>query len=117
MIADRMQGFEASGIRKVFDLAQKIKDPIDLSIGQPDFDVPEEVKNEAIQAIKSGFNRYTITQGIRGLTDKILEEEKGRGIKGESIMVTSGVAGALTLAFMVLINPGDEVLVPDPYFV
>jgi len=117
MIADRMHGFEASGIRKVFDLAQKIKAPIDLSIGQPDFDVPEEVKNEAIQAIKSGFNRYTITQGIRGLTDKILEEEKGRGIKCESIMVTSGVAGALTLAFTVLINPGDEILVPDPYFV
>lgn len=118
MIADRMQGFEASGIRKVFDLAQKIKNPVNLSIGQPDFDVPEEAKKEAIRAIESGFNRYTVTQGIPELCDKLLEEaKKEQGIKGESIMVTSGVAGALLLAFMVLINPGDEVLIPDPYFV
>ncbi len=118
MIADRMREFEASGIRKVFDLARKIKDPVDLSIGQPDFDIPEEVKQEAIRAIEKGFNRYTITQGIPELSEKILEKaRKEQGIKGESIMVTSGVAGALTLAFLVLINPGDEVLVPDPYFV
>lgn len=118
MIADRMQGFEASGIRKVFDLAQKIKNPVNLSIGQPDFDIPEEVKKEAIKAIERGFNRYTITQGIPELSEKILEKaRKEDGIKAESIMITSGVAGALTLAFLVLINPGDEVLVPDPYFV
>ncbi len=118
MIADRMQGFEASGIRKVFDLAQKIKNPVNLSIGQPDFDIPEEVKQEAIKAIEGGFNRYTRTQGIPELGEKILRKaRKERGIKGESIMITSGVAGALTLAFMVLINPGDEVLIPDPYFV
>jgi len=113
-----MQGFEASGIRKVFDLAQKIKNPINLSIGQPDFDVPEEVKKEAINAIERGFNRYTITQGIPELSEKILKKaRKECGIKAERIMITSGVAGALTLAFLVLINPGDEVLVPDPYFV
>ncbi len=118
MIADRMGEFEASGIRKVFDLAQKIKNPVNLSIGQPDFDIPEEAKKEAIQAIERGFNRYTITQGIPELSEKILKKaRKERGIKGESIMITSGVAGALTLAFLVLINPGDEVLVPDPYFV
>ncbi len=118
MIANRMQGFEASGIRKVFDLAQKIKNPVNLSIGQPDFDVPEDVKKEAITAIKKGFNRYTRTQGIPELGDKILEKaKKERGIKAENIMITSGVAGALTLAFQVLVNPGDEVLIPDPYFV
>ncbi len=118
MIADRMREFEASGIRKVFDLAQKIKDPVDLSIGQPDFDIPEDVKKEAIKAIERGDNRYTVTQGMPALREKIQEiEKKEQGIKGENLMVTSGVAGALTLAFMVLINPGDEVLVPDPYFV
>ena len=118
MIADRMQGFQASGIRKVFDLAQKIKNPINLSIGQPDFDVPDEIKREAIRAIESGFNRYTITQGIPELGEKALQEAKTeQGIICNSIMITSGVAGALTLAFLVLINPGDEILVPDPYFV
>ena len=78
MIANRMQGFEASGIRKVFDLAQKIKNPVNLSIGQPDFDVPEDVKKEAITAIKKGFNRYTRTQGIPELGDKILEKAQKR---------------------------------------
>ncbi len=118
MIADRMREFETSGIRKVFDLAQNIKNPVNLSIGQPDFDVPDDVKKEAIAAIENGFNRYTRTQGIQELGDKILEKaQKERGIKAESIMITSGVAGALTLAFQVLINPGDEVLIPDPYFV
>ena len=118
MIADRMRKFEASGIRKVFDLAQKIKDPVNLSIGEPDFDVPDEAKKEAIKAIENGFNRYTLTQGIPELREKILEiARREQGINGESVMVTSGVAGALTLAFQVLINPGDEVLVPDPYFV
>ncbi|MDR4504369.1 MAG: aminotransferase class I/II-fold pyridoxal phosphate-dependent enzyme [Candidatus Scalindua sp.] len=118
MISDRMQGFEASGIRKVFDLAQKIKNPVNLSIGQPDFDVPDEIKEEAVRAIKSGFNRYTITQGIPELSEKILKQAKlEKGIIADDIMITSGVAGALTLAFLVLINPGDEVLVPDPYFV
>ncbi len=56
MIADRMKGFEASGIRKVFDLAQKIKNPVNLSIGHPDFDSPDQVKQEAIKAIEGGFN-------------------------------------------------------------
>ena len=113
-----MQGFEASGIRKVFDLAQKIKNPINLSIGQPDFDVPDEIKQEAVRAIESGFNRYTITQGIPELSEKVLQKVKTeQDIICNSIMITSGVAGALTLAFLVLINPGDEILVPDPYFV
>ena len=76
MIADRMRGFEASGIRKVFDLAQKIKNPVNLSIGQPDFDIPEEVKKVAIEAIEGGFNRYTRTQGIPELGEKILEKAR-----------------------------------------
>ena len=63
-IADRTRAFDSSGIRKVFDLAAKMKDPINLSIGQPDFDVPEEVKAACIDAIKSGKNSYALTQGM-----------------------------------------------------
>ena len=58
---------DASGIRKVFDLAAKLKDPINLSIGQPDFDVPDPLKEKAIAAIRAGKNRYTPTQGIAEL--------------------------------------------------
>ncbi|MEK6621361.1 MAG: aspartate aminotransferase, partial [Planctomycetota bacterium] len=64
MIADRMSKLDSSGIRKIFDLAQKMQNPVNLSIGQPDFDVPEDIKTEAINAINSGANKYTVTQGI-----------------------------------------------------
>ena len=67
----RSRSVDASGIRKVFDLAAKMKDPINLSIGQPDFDVPDAVKAAAIAAIRSGHNRYTVTQGIAPLREAL----------------------------------------------
>jgi len=121
MIADRTHKIDSSGIRKVFDLAVNMKDPINLSIGQPDFDVPEPVKNVAIDAIKSGFNSYTPTQGTEELRDSVrayLENQKRiENHQSDSIMITSGVSGGLLLAIMALINPGDEIIFTDPYFV
>jgi aspartate aminotransferase/aminotransferase len=113
-----MAKLDASGIRKVFDLAAKMQDPINLSIGQPDFDVPEPVKEAAIQAIRNGHNRYTVTQGIPQLHTALRKHIlKHKHFEPEALLVTSGVSGALVLAFMVLVNEGDEVLIPDPYFV
>ena len=63
-IADRTTGFDSSGIRKVFDLASQMESPINLSIGQPDFDVPEAVRSACIDAIDSGKNSYALTQGM-----------------------------------------------------
>jgi aspartate aminotransferase/aminotransferase len=120
MISRRALMVDSSGIRKVFDLAAKLKDPVNLSIGQPDFDVPEELKEEAIKAIKKGFNRYTVTQGIEELRFKVLEHiEKTRGKKYElsNVIITSGVSGGLLLALFSIINPGDEIVFFDPYFV
>ena len=118
MIAHRMSKLDSSGIRKVFDLAQKMQNPVNLSIGQPDFDVPEEIKAGAVKAINSGTNKYTVTQGIPELRDALLKKlQKGRGVNAENIIITLGVSGALTLAFMVLIDPEDEVIIPDPAFV
>ena len=118
MIASRMAKLDASGIRKVFDLAATMKDPINLSIGQPDFDVPEPVKEAAVQAIRAGLNRYTVTQGIPELHAALRRHIRTtKGYDPEALLVTSGVSGALLLAFLVLVEPGDEVLVPDPYFV
>jgi aspartate/methionine/tyrosine aminotransferase len=117
-LARRMSSIDASGIRKVFDLAAKLKDPIDLSIGQPDFDVPEPCKERAIQAIRSGRNRYTVTQGSADLREAIaadLRREFGRF--DSPVLVTSGVSGGLLLALLATVNAGDEVLIPDPYFV
>ena len=61
-ISERTEAFNSSGIRRVFDLAANLKDPINLSIGQPDFDVPDSIKSAAIGAIESGKNAYSPTQ-------------------------------------------------------
>lgn len=117
-IADRMRTFDSSGIRKVFDLASKISDPINLSIGQPDFDVPREIQAAAIEAIQRGRNAYTPTQGIAPL-----REELKRRVDAEfnhsdrQLFIASGTSGALVLAMQALVNPGDEVILFDPYFV
>lgn len=118
-ISKRMNSIDSSGIRKVFNLAAKMKNPINLSIGQPDFDTPDEIKKSAIKAIENGKNKYTLTQGIPELNSKILNHYQNFYPQNqpENIFITSGVSGGLLLALMVLIDPGDEVLIPDPYFV
>lgn len=118
-ISNKMSLIDSSGIRKVFDLGAKLKNPINLSIGQPDFDTPEPIKQSAINAIKKGNNKYTLTQGISDLCDKLKEKysKKYPENKPESIIITCGVSGGLFLGLTALINPQDEVLIPDPYFV
>ena len=117
-VADRTSKVDASGIRKVFALAARLKDPVNFSIGQPDFDVPELIKEEAIKAIREGHNKYSQTAGDELLKAKIAERVKDEfGWERPAVLVASGVSGGLLLAFMALINPGDEVIIPDPYFV
>ncbi|HMO26498.1 MAG TPA: aminotransferase class I/II-fold pyridoxal phosphate-dependent enzyme [Tepidisphaeraceae bacterium] len=109
---------DASGIRRVFDLAAKLKDPINLSIGQPDFDVPDPAKLAAIDAIRAGQNRYTLTQGIPELRTRLraqLTRQLDRD-PGE-VLITSGVSGGLLLAMLAVVDPGDEVIWLDPFFV
>jgi aspartate aminotransferase/aminotransferase len=118
IIADRAKLIDASGIRKVFALSAKLEQPINFSIGQPDFDVPEKLKEEAIKAIRAGQNKYSQTGGDELLCEKIAAKIKDEfGWVNPSVLVTSGVSGGLLLAFMAIVNPGDEVIIPDPYFV
>lgn len=118
IIADRAGKIDASGIRKVFALAAELTDPVNFSIGQPDFDVPEALKEEAIEAIRAGQNKYSQTAGDATLKAKITERVRDEfGWDDPAALVVSGVSGGLLLAFMALIDPGDEVIIPDPYFV
>ncbi len=124
LIADRALDIEASGIRRVFDLGAQLKDPINLSIGQPDFDVPEPIKEAAIAAIRAGRNSYTVTQGAADLRARLVEQltrELGWDFGGKQpehgLLITSGVSGGLLLGMLALINPGDEVILADPCFV
>jgi aspartate aminotransferase/aminotransferase len=117
-IADRMKHIDASGIRKAFDMARAMKDPINLSIGLPDFDVAEPVKLAAIEAIQSGFNAYTQTQGIPELRGKLQDAVDAEFHHADrQVLITSGTSGALLLAICCVVDPGDEVIIFDPYFV
>jgi aspartate aminotransferase len=118
ILADRTNKIDASGIRKVFALAAALKDPVNFSIGQPDFDVPDALKEEAIKAIKAGQNKYSQTAGDSLLKEKIARRMTEEfGWSNPATLVVSGVSGGLLLSFLALINPGDEVIIPDPYFV
>lgn len=130
LISDRALKIDASGIRRVFDLGAKLVDPINLSIGQPDFPVPTPLKDAAIAAIQSNANGYTVTQGVAPLRHRIafhLKTDLGWQIDTRSgkeadpsspgLLVASGTSGDLLLAFMALLNPGDEAIIADPYFV
>lgn len=120
-VSDRANAVDASGIRRVFDLAARMKDPINFSIGLPDFDVPDPAKQAACDAIWAGHNKYTPTQGIEPLRRKLrekLESEIGSfKDRNWDVLVTGGVAGGLVLSILALVNPGDEVVFLDPYFV
>ena len=117
-IADRMGRIDASGIRKAFALAAKLKNPIKLSIGQPDYDVDDAVKAAAIRSIEEGHNSYTQTWGIKALREGCSEYyQENYGTPLENVMITSGVSGGLFLTLLATVNPGDEVLFADPYFV
>jgi aspartate/methionine/tyrosine aminotransferase len=118
ILAKRTGKIDASGIRKVFALGAALEDPVNFSIGQPGFDVPDVVKEAAIKAIRDGENKYSQTAGDAGLIRRIAEQVKGEfGWDRPSVLVASGLSGGLLLAFMALIDPGDEVIIPDPYFV
>lgn len=119
MISRRAKSIDTSGIRRVFNLGAKLENPINLSIGQPDFDAWPELRQAAKQAIDSQKNGYTVTQGIEPLREKLRVKHGLAGGEGDfdyDVLVTSGVSGALTLAYMAICDPGDEVLIPDPYF-
>ena len=123
LLSERVKDIEYSGIRRAWALAQACKDPIDLSIGQPDFQVHDSIKQAAIDAILADHNGYTKTAGVDALLQKIharLNSQLGwdfsDGSKHEA-MITSGTAGALTLICLAVLGPGDEIIIPDPHFV
>jgi len=117
-IADRMRLIDASGIRKVFDLAATMKSPINLSIGQPHFDTPEPIKQAMHAAVDNGKNAYSQTQGIKPLLELIQGSVADEFHHADrQAFVTSGTSGGLMLALSVLVNPGDEVICFDPWFV
>lgn len=119
--AKRMDNIPFSGIRKVFEEANRLQNQgrniINLGIGRPDFDTPSHIKEAAIEALKEGQVHYTSNYGTTGLLQALQEKlsgENGINVENGELIVTVGANEAITLAALGLLDPGDEVLVPDP---
>lgn len=123
-IAERLKKVNPSSTLAITAKANKLKsegkDIVSLAAGEPDFDTPDFIKNAAIEAIKSGFTKYTSTTGIPELKKAICEKfKKDNSIEysSEQIVVSCGVKHSIFNSLMALINCGDEVLIPSPYWV
>ena len=120
-IADRIQAVPPSGIRRFFDIAATMDDVISLGIGEPDFVTPPPIVQAGIDSLRHGETHYTSNSGIlelRRLLAGQLERLYGVSYNPETeLLITVGVSEALLLALMAILNPGDEVIVPEPCFV
>jgi len=119
--SERIATVPPSGIRRFFDIAATMEDVISLGIGEPDFDTPEPIVQAGIEALKRGETHYTSNSGLMELRRAIaehLDRMYGQTYNPASeILVTVGVSEALYLAFAATLDPGDEVIVPEPCFV
>ena len=116
-----LEQLKPSGIRRFFDIANEMEDVISLSIGEPDFSTPWHIREEGIRSLEGGKTWYTPNAGLMKLRESIagyVRRHHGLSYdpKGE-ILVTVGGSEAIDLGLRALINPGDEVLIPEPCFV
>ncbi len=120
-ISHRVAQAPPSGIRKFFDIAATMEDVISLGIGEPDFITPEPILQAGISSLQRGETQYTSNSGtieLRAALSRHLAEHYGVGYDPESeILVTVGVSEALYLALTAVIDPGDEIIIPEPCFV
>lgn len=122
MPAQRMEEIPYSGIRKIFSECNRLerngKDIVHLEIGRPDFDTPSPIKQAAMDAIEAGHVHYTSNYGIRPLREQIsakFQSENGISYSPEDeIIVTAGASEAVFVTVMAMVDPGSEVLIPDP---
>lgn len=118
-LAERTGLLDTSQIRRMFDLAAKLKDPLNLSIGQPHFQTPAVIIEAMKKALDDGHTAYTQTQGILPLRERLAQkykEENQIEVNAGQILITSGVSSILQLMFLTMINPGDRILTTDPCF-
>ena len=119
LLSSRMQFIDTSVIRRVFDLAAKLKDPIDLSIGQPHFPTPEPICEAMSRALREGKTAYTQTQGILELREALSEKYKTKNAfeaHPDNILISSGLSSLIQLLFMATLEAGDRILLTDPFF-
>lgn len=123
-LAQRLKKVKPSSTLAITSKAKKLKsegfDIVSLAAGEPDFDTPDFVKEAGIEAIRSGFTKYTPTTGIpelKKLISEKLKKDNGLGYEPNQIVVSCGAKHSIFNALTVLVNPNDEVLIPSPYWV
>lgn len=116
-LAQRAQRLRSSGIRQMMELARQLPDVIHLEAGEPDVNTPDGIIAAAVEAARAGFTKYTPTHGFLSLREAItrkVRERNGLAVSADQVVVTPGAGFALAAAIMAVVDPGDEVLLPDP---
>ncbi|MCI8515301.1 MAG: aminotransferase class I/II-fold pyridoxal phosphate-dependent enzyme [Hungatella sp.] len=120
-LSDTIVNIEPSGIRKFFDIVSEMKDAISLGVGEPDFDTPWHIREEGIYSLEKGRTFYTSNSGLKELRTEIANYLKRRCDitydPNKELIVTVGGSEAIDIALRAMVNPGDEVLIPQPSFV
>ena len=120
LLSKRVLDIKPSGIRKFFDIVSEMKDAVSLGVGEPDFDTPWHIRDEGIYALTKGHTHYTSNKGMIELRKEISKYLKRRfdvSYSSEDIIVTVGGSEGIDLAMRAMINPEDEVIIPEPCYV
>ena len=120
-LSDRIVALKPSGIRKFFDIVSEMDDAISLGVGEPDFDTPWHIRDEGIYSLEKGRTFYTSNAGLKELKEEICHYIKRKqGVTynpANEVLVTVGGSEAIDIGLRAVLNPGDEVLIPQPSFV
>lgn len=121
LISSRVQNIAPSGIRKFFDILENMTDAISLGVGEPDFQTPWHIRDAGIYSLEKGFTKYTSNAGMtdvrREISNYLFRRFSLDYNPENQILVTVGGSEGIDCAFRCMINPGDEVLIPEPSFV
>ncbi len=120
-LSEKVTGLKPSGIRKFFDIVSEMKDAISLGVGEPDFDTPWHIRDEGIYALEKGKTFYTSNSGLKDLRQEISNYiQRTQGVEynpNSEILVTVGGSEAIDIGLRAIINPEDEVIIPQPSYV
>ena len=120
-LSEQIVNIKPSGIRKFFDIASEMKDVISLGVGEPDFDTPWHIRDEGIYSLEKGRTFYTSNSGLIELREEIcryIERRCDASYDPKSqVIITVGGSEAIDIAMRAMLDPGDEVLIPQPSYV